>query len=285
MSGKKKKQVPLPPTPPPEAPPPPKSWWAKKTDFWRSLSLEGKFAVVGLPIAFLTFVAAALVVPEVRHVLHLPKESQPTPVPAGPSIDKGKPAQTAPEKDAPDKKPPEMKPIPAHPIKEKELFIYRAQKNIYDPLDPNHSNQTLGEGQDAHASEAAADPNVWNFPTDAAALQRGEAIILPAKKVLPHLMDVRSLAYFQLLNDQAEVNKDLFNDKTGPGSRVVAELYISANGNTDVVHLVAYKQDYLLLAQMLNEWKFVPFIKDNKPVAVYTQLVLSFTGKKENSFR
>jgi hypothetical protein len=111
---------------PPPPPPPPPSTWKKFLNWWNPLSLEAKVGLASLVFVVLTFIAAALVVPEVRVFLGLekPKEQGTDhPVPS-PELE-GKPPD-APGPDEPTLPKPRIKYVPlpnSAPLKTPETLV------------------------------------------------------------------------------------------------------------------------------------------------------------------
>lgn len=214
--------------------------WKAFVAWWKSLGLETKIGLISFVFVILTFIAAALVVPEVRIFLSLekPKEEQPQTQPTPPTQGGG----SHPGTEAPPQPQPEEPEIPKPKIK-------------YVPLPsaaPLRSPKTLvtaiPQGQD---QQKTVDIGGEKVPV----MTQAEA-----DRFLTHKVDLESYGwtYTKPVDVWVTVGKD--------GS--VLEVH-AANGNAKIKGNVE---------SAIRQWKFTPFLNE-RGEEVSVQTIIQLDGK------
>ena len=201
------------------------------SSWWKGLSLELKIAIISLAFVVLTFIAAALVVPEIRHLLHLQSETE-----ERTTEPKGTPQSGTPESQPPKQKEPERE----SPAKPKLRYVPLPGAV---PLDEEHkqlltSSQT---GEEIPRKTVFVDGKMYP--------------VLNSNDIDKILLRKEPTGFIKL-NQNEDVQLYVGIDKDG---KVETVQVLSGDQTTGEKAADAVKQ-----------WKFKPFVENGDRVAVQT---------------
>lgn len=243
------------------------SRWKRAVQWWRDLNLEQKVGVVSLTFIVLTFMAAALVVPEVRCALQLepPDKCKPigTQIPPSPTL-----------KPPSDLKNPESNGQPPAKPALRVVPLPNA-----DPLEePRGPMMTLDESKKgAGASKTTLPPGPVVF--GGGGTGHGSTIdLLRGIGKGPVVVSPEEAAKHLIL--RIEPTYPPAAREAGIQGKVIVRMGITKDGR---VESIISKGDNPLLAQAalnsVKQWRYSPFRVDGLPVDVQTSVTLEFSIK------